>query len=149
RGLLILNGRHQRRNGGVELVFQNGLSQIAADDLDRLGRGLLHPSELARLPQDGAEATSHLDADSLKLGEGGGRLRVVGRVAVNAALGRVDGLPEVLKAIVALEPLSSELDSTSGSSVELVNHLRQGLNRRSLNLRVKDLHIGKSHVLLR
>src|SRR5690606_29239410 len=127
----------------------NRFGQVARDDLDSLGGRLLDPRELARLPQNRAETASDLHADGLELsqrGRGGG---VVGGVAANTAAGRVDGLPEVFVAVIALEPLSSELDGTSGGSVELVNHLRQGLNRRSLDLRVKDLHVGKSHVLLR
>src|SRR5690606_10883479 len=70
-GALCLDGGDQCSDSGVQLILQDGLCQVAADDLDRLGRGLLDPGQLTGLPDDGTEAAGHLDVDRLQLLERG------------------------------------------------------------------------------
>uniref|UniRef100_A0AB39C0K5 Uncharacterized protein n=1 Tax=Pakpunavirus sp. TaxID=2833053 RepID=A0AB39C0K5_9CAUD len=138
---------NQGGDGSVQLVGHDGFGQVAGDDLQRLGRVLLNPRQLGRLPEDRAEAASDLDAVGLNLRERGGGLGVVGGVAVDATLSRVQTSPQGFLQEVAIDALRGQADRAIRRGVELLDHLGDGFDGGVLQVLVEHLHVGQCHWL--
>src|SRR5690606_4066325 len=111
----------QRGDCRVELVLQQGFSEVARRNLDALGGRLVEPSHLRRLIAYGTEATGDLDRRVLELGQVGRRRRRIGRIAIHTATGGMDGSVERFLEEIAFKALSRQADRTARSRVELID----------------------------